>query len=162
MSNSTTRRDVLFWGAAILAAVSAPAIARPEPILTLSGGGGEPRDFDRATLEGLGTAKVLTTTPWTEGVQEFEGVLLRTVLNTSGRRGTVAFMKALNEYKIELPLQDAEKWPVLLAMKRNGKYMPVRDKGPLWVIYPIDDDPVLRSPAVADRMIWQLRSIEVR
>lgn len=38
--------------------------------------------------------------------------------------------------------------------------MSVRDKGPLWVIYPYDSDPALQSEVTYARSIWQLVRIE--
>ena len=43
--------------------------------------------FDRAMLEALPQTVIRTETPWTEGVSEFEGPLLRTVLEFVGARG---------------------------------------------------------------------------
>jgi hypothetical protein len=39
--------------------------------------------------------------------------------------------------------------------------MSVRDKGPLWVIYPYDAVPEYKSERIYARSIWQLVSIEV-
>ena len=39
--------------------------------------------------------------------------------------------------------------------------MPVRTRGPLFVIYPFDADPRLQNARFYERSIWQLRSIEV-
>ncbi len=39
--------------------------------------------------------------------------------------------------------------------------MPVREKGPVWVIYPMDDNPELRNDLYNDRLVWQLKEISV-
>jgi hypothetical protein len=52
---------------------------------------------------------------------------------------------ALNDYSTDIPMEDFEKYNVILALKRDGEYMPVRDKGPLFVVYPYDSNPELRS-----------------
>jgi hypothetical protein len=39
--------------------------------------------------------------------------------------------------------------------------MPVRDKGPLFIIYPFDTDASLRSERYYSRAAWQLKSIEI-
>ncbi|RYH00603.1 oxidoreductase, partial [Salipiger sp. IMCC34102] len=39
--------------------------------------------------------------------------------------------------------------------------MQVRDKGPLWIVYPYDDTPEYRSEVIYSRSIWQLDRIEV-
>ena len=51
---------------------------------------------------------------------------------------------------------------VLLALKRNGLYMPIRDKGPLFIVYPYDSDPQLRHQRFYSRSAWQLVRIVVR
>jgi hypothetical protein len=39
--------------------------------------------------------------------------------------------------------------------------MPVRDKGPLWVIYPLDDHPEIDGQETHAKMIWQVRRLDV-
>ena len=68
---------------------------------------------------------------------------------------------ALNNYKVEIPIDDASRYAVLLATRLDGEPMSVRDKGPLLVIYPFDAHPELRSAVYYSRSAWQLRSIEV-
>jgi hypothetical protein len=51
---------------------------------------------------------------------------------------------------------------VILAIKRNGEYMSVRDKGPLFVIYPYDSSPDLKSQTYYARSAWQVAKIDVR
>ena len=43
----------------------------------------------------------------------------------------------------------------------NGEIMSLRDKGPLWVIYPYDQNAAYRSEVTYSRSIWQLDRIEV-
>ena len=50
-------------------------------------------------------------------------------------------------------LTDLE-WQVLLALKRNGAYMPVRDKGPLFIVYPYDSSPELKHQKYYSRSAW--------
>ena len=117
--------------------------------------------FDRAGLERLGLHHLKTQTYWTDGVQDFEGIFLRDLLRVVGAHGTAALMQALNDYSIEIPLSDAESFDVLIAIKINGADMPIRDKGPLWLIYPIDQHPELDRKTTADKMIWQLSKITI-
>ena len=39
--------------------------------------------------------------------------------------------------------------------------MSVREKGPLWVIYPFDSDPEYQTEVIYSRSIWQLDRIVV-
>jgi hypothetical protein len=40
--------------------------------------------------------------------------------------------------------------------------MAVRDKGPLFVVYPFDDSAALRSSVYYERSIWQLKALEIQ
>ena len=150
-----------------LAAVPNPAAAQTAApaILTVTGhaAGGAPASmqFDRAAIERLPQVEIVTSTPWSDKPARFEGPRLRDVLAAAGVKGQTLSAAALDDYKIQLPVADAEKYDVLVAVKRDGGYMPVRDKGPLWIIYPIDQHPELHTPETRAKMIWQLKSIAV-
>jgi hypothetical protein len=117
--------------------------------------------FDRALLESLGTTTLQTSTPWTDGRPVFEGVLMRDLLKRVGARGETVTVVALNDYKVTLPVADFEKYPVLLAYKMNGEALKVRDKGPLWIIYPQDDYTELKDRSVHRKWAWQIKEFRV-
>jgi hypothetical protein len=79
-----------------------------------------------------------------------------------GATGQRIIAIALNDYSAEVPMEDAIKYNVILALKRDGEYMPVRDKGPLFVVYPFDSDPELKSQKFYSRSVWQISRIEVQ
>jgi len=68
---------------------------------------------------------------------------------------------ALNDYKVSIPVSDTQRFDMLLALRVNGERIPVRSKGPLFVVYPYDSDEELRSTLYYSRSIWQLKAIEV-
>ncbi|WES29586.1 oxidoreductase [Varunaivibrio sulfuroxidans] len=119
-------------------------------------------DFDRAMLEALGLKKLTTTTAWTTGEQHFLGISFDTLLDTVGAHGKALSVSALNDYTFEIPMAEIKAFHPLVALKHNGAYMPVRDKGPLWIVYPRDDFPVLKERKYDYRWVWQLRRINVR
>jgi hypothetical protein len=130
-------------------------------ILTVGKQGTPLLTFDRATLERLPQHTIPTSTPWTTGTVRFEGPLLRDVLGQAGARGATISAVAMNDYTVSLPFSDVETYDVIVALKRDGQYMPVRDKGPLWIIYPLDLVAGLQTPAIHSRMIWQLKAMQV-
>jgi hypothetical protein len=147
-------------------AASLPAPAE-KPILTISGKITETNkdgtaQFDRPMLEALGLVTIETTTPWYEGKVKFEGISLDKLMKQVGASGQRVTVVALNDYTTEIPMEDFAKYKVILAIKRNGEYMPVRDKGPLFVIYPYDSDPELKSQTYYARSAWQVAKIIVR
>ena len=50
----------------------------------------------------------------------------------------------------------------VLATRLDDKPMPVREKGPLFIIYPFDESEELRSERYYSRSAWQLRTLEVK
>jgi hypothetical protein len=119
-------------------------------------------EFDRAALQRLGLHTVRTTTVWTDGVGTFEGPLLCDVLDRVGAEGKVLVARALNDYAVEIPVEDCRKYPVVLALTLDGRELHRRDKGPIWIVYPRDDHAELRSEQVNTRWVWQLDRLEVR
>jgi hypothetical protein len=69
---------------------------------------------------------------------------------------------ALNDYRVDLPFDDAQHFDVLLARLLDGQPMAVRDKGPLFIIYPFDSSAELRTTVYYSRSAWQLKSLEVQ
>jgi len=120
---------------------------------------GEAR-FDRTMLEGLGRGVIRTSTPWTEGVRLFEGVPLRRVLDRVGARGTRLHATALNAYEVTLPIADLAYDP-LLAMRMDGERLFARGKGPLWIVYPRDQNALLQNERFDQRWVWQLVRLHV-
>jgi hypothetical protein len=151
-------------GAAYAASLAAPA---EKPILTISGkiavtNKGDTAEFDRAMLESMGLVTVETSTPWHEGKVKFEGVSMDKLMKLVGATGQRVVAVALNDYSTEIPMEDFGKYNTILAIKRNGEYMPVRDKGPLFIIYPYDSNPDLRTQTYYARSAWQVSKIIVR
>jgi hypothetical protein len=68
---------------------------------------------------------------------------------------------AINDYSVEIPLSDAVEGGPIIAYLMDGEEMSIRDKGPLWVIYPYDSDADFRSEVVFSRSIWQLDRLEI-
>ena len=117
--------------------------------------------FDRTRLEGLPQKTFSTHTPWDDKPVQFSGPLLRDILSAVQAQGTQVKAIALNDYKVIIPIADSQKYDMVLALRMNGELMPVRTKGPFFIVYPFDSAPELRSSTYYSRSIWQLKAIEV-
>ena len=120
--------------------------------------------FDAATLERIAVVQYTTETAWSDNPITFDGVLLSAVLDVIGADSGTSSLKitALNDYAIEVPIDDAREGPTLLALKADGKYMSVRDKGPLWLVYPRHMNAQFGNDKYNARWIWQIATTEVQ
>jgi hypothetical protein len=109
-------------------------------ILTVSGKLASPVDvqLDEAGFAKLPKLAMTVPTPWYPTPQTFEGPLLRDILKLAGINTGMIKLIALNDYIITIPVSDAMQYDVIVARKHNGQPMTVRDKGPLFVMYPFD------------------------
>ncbi len=118
-------------------------------------------EFDLAGFESLGTQTVETSTIWTDGVVSFRGVPLKTFLDRLGAKGSILRVWALNDYTVDVPFADAVENGPILAFEANGKPLSVRDKGPIWLVYPFDSDAQYQTEVIYARSIWQIERMEV-
>ena len=150
----------------MISGAAADQLAKPanKPILVISGAientnNGDTAEFDREMLTATGLQTIETANPWYSGRTRFEGVSLDKLMTMVGAKGTTVTAIALNDYVTTIPLDDFKKFNVILAMKRDGNVMTVREKGPLFVIYPYDSDPELQSQIYYTRSAWQVAKL---
>lgn len=161
--------------AAIIGLMSLPlpaaeaALARPAEtvILTVSGkisrtNAPGKAEFDRAMLTALGLHRFSTSTPWTDGTVLFEGVLIRNLMTALGATGSTMKAIALNDYVSVLPMTDIDRYDAILALTMNGETMSRRDKGPIWIMYPLDAIPEIYELGKTSHLVWQLSHIVVQ
>ncbi|TNC70914.1 hypothetical protein FHG71_12880 [Rubellimicrobium roseum] len=117
--------------------------------------------FDLALLDALPQRDTITATPWHEGRPRFSGPTIASVLGAAGATGSSLRIVALNDYAAEMPMEDARGIPVILATRIDGQEISVRDKGPLFVIYPFDERPDLFNEVYFGRSVWQVSRVEV-
>lgn len=150
-------------------AVPAAELAPPagEVLLTVDGTVSETNDgdaavFDRAMIEALPQQEFTTTTIWTDGEKTFTGPLLKDVLDAAGAAGSTLRAVAINDYGIDIPVDSLTDRGPIIAHLMNGEEMSLRDKGPLWVVYPYDAGSEFQNEVIYSRSVWQLERITVR
>ncbi|WP_160120452.1 putative pterin-binding protein [Rhodovarius lipocyclicus] len=156
------RRALIAFGA--LFGAAAPALAAPgqaDAMLAIQGR--RPPSLltlDRAVLDAAERETLVTHTPWTSGERRFEGLPLRRLLPDAALRAPALEAEALDGYRIGLPLADVLRNGLFLAWRHEGQLMPVRAKGPFWLLYPWSGRPELDIPLYHRRSIWQLGLVE--
>ena len=117
--------------------------------------------LDMRALQALPQKSFTTQTPWDKKPVTFKGPLLRDVLQLVKAKGQHLRAVALNDYRVRLPVTDAREHDVVVALQMNGQAIPVRTKGPLFIVYPFDANKSLQHKTYYERSIWQLKAIEV-
>ena len=148
--------------------VFAADLAQPagDPVLTVSGAisvtnVGETAQYDLDMLRAMDPQTIETSTIWTEGVQSFTGVPLASLLGSLGVEGGTIRATAINDYAVEFPFDEISDGAAIVAFENNGEEMSIRDKGPLWIVFPYDSSPFYRTEVVYSRSIWQMDRLEV-
>lgn len=148
----------------VLAAIALPgtAGAAGEPTLELTGDVAPPapRRLTRSAVEALGQEDLVTSTAWTRGPQRFAGVRLERLLDAVGARGRVLRAVALNDYAVSMPLPEVLDAEPFVATRLDGSPMPVRNRGPFWIVFPWSRRPDLDTARVRQWSVWQLARIE--
>lgn len=152
-----------------LFAIGAHALDKPTGpvVLTMEGAisqtnNGQQAQLDMKMLEKLPQHSFSTQTPWYPSAVTFTGPLLRDVLAAVGSKGNQITAIALNDYKTEIPLDDATHYDVIVARLMNNRPMTIREKGPLFIVYPFDAHTELRSELYYNRAAWQLSGLRIR
>ncbi|WP_353472959.1 oxidoreductase [Salipiger sp. H15] len=148
--------------------LAAEELATPadDPILVVSGeitntNGDGTATFDYSMLEGMDTVTFTTKTIWTDGEQTFTGVQLSDLMALVGATGDEIKATAINDYAVNIPREDWVDGGPIVAFLNDGEKMPVRNKGPLWIVYPFDQKPEYQTEQIYSRAIWQLDRIIV-
>ena len=162
------RRWLAAMGSVVTTGAAAQSLGVPNGAVVLSVGGhivrtnqGARAAFDMGMLEAMAQQSITTKTPWYKEPRKFTGPLLRDVLALVGANGATLRMTALNDYRIDVPFDDARRFDIVLARAIDDRPITVRERGPLFVIYPFDSDPALRNALYYSRSVWQLKSIDV-
>ncbi|WP_138935054.1 molybdopterin-dependent oxidoreductase [Roseovarius arcticus] len=136
-----------------------PTVSYAEGLLTVTtDGASESLSLD--DLLAMPQSTVTTKNDYVDDTTEFSGPALKDLLvrYDIGPDETLT-LRAINDFSVSVPAADAYQYNVILALFSNGEKLTSRDKGPIWVIYPMSDHEELRDDIYNSRIIWQLTSI---
>jgi hypothetical protein len=124
--------------------------------------------FDDAALRALPALTIRPTLEYDSKAHALRGPLLLDLLAQAGATltdKTVLVLRAVDGYKVELPLAQARARRFIAATHVDGKPMPLGGLGPLWAVYDADRVPEMAAQPLAQRFAacpWALYHIEVR
>lgn len=140
----------------------APAPLEDVALRIVNASSGEEVLLDGAALMALPHVTINTENEFVDAMTSFTGPLARDVLALVGGVGSTVVLTAVNDYAVEVPVEDFMKYDVVFAMSADGVRFSRRDKGPIWVIYPMSENPELQDPVYNARLIWQLVKVELK
>lgn len=100
-----------------------------------------------------------TTTRWSNGEKiKYTGVRLIDIL---GKTENFHFVYAygFNNYVSVIPIEKIVKYNPIIAFMANEKIISVKEKGPLWIIFPYDKHPELQTHIAEAWYVWHLNKI---
>jgi len=133
----------------ILLTVSTPDTTTEKVLLT---------DEDLARLHQVSFS---TSTIWTEGIFEFSGPSLASVLALLGVSQGNVILSAVNGYRIHIPWSVIEADAPIIAIRMNDEPFGIRQKGPIWIVFPYDSSAQYRQELIFALSVWQLTEILV-
>lgn len=147
---------------AIVTFSASPVFAQENILLTVTNSSQDIIvELSEEELLAMDQFSVFTENEFVDGLVEFTGPLARDViaLLETAEIETLT-LTAINDYAVEIPMSDLMEFNVIFAMAQNGTRLSVRDKGPIWVIYPMSDHVELQDRVYNDRLIWQLVKVD--
>lgn len=117
-------------------------------------------EFDRNGMEALGTRKaVINYAGWPRPVT-VEGPLLRDILAAAEAEIGKLRITALDGFAVELEPKDLAEQDWIVALKADGRYLGIGERGPSWVLYARRDGRPARDEDEA-RWPWAAFLIEI-
>jgi hypothetical protein len=120
-------------------------------------------EMDRSVLEAIGLVEYEIKDLFELTANRFRGVLMRDLLNLcqASPDATQVTMTALNDYKITIPIEVFQKYPVVLALQQNGEVMKPDYRGPAMIVTPHEQYPGVEPLQNRNNWIWQVAKIHI-
>ncbi|MFH0265908.1 hypothetical protein [Vibrio rumoiensis] len=136
------------------------SFAQSAVLLTLESASGQRISLTREELESLPQTTFTTSTPWTKGIHSYQGPKLNLIINKLSQPLNGIRIYALNGYSYDIGIKDLQKYPFVLALQQDSKNMTLRNKGPLWVLVPFDQNPkFISDEKLLNQSVWQVNKI---
>lgn len=116
-------------------------------------------------LKKLPDATVQATNEWVPAKSKFTGPLIREVLKAAGAKPDAkeVILVGADGYRARAPMADFTKFEVIAAHTLNGTRMTTETKGPLWIMYPMDERAAdLPHNETGAKLVWNVVALEVR
>ena len=117
--------------------------------------------FDQTMLDEMPHAEFATSTMWTETIDVFSGPTLKGLIDFVGSGSGDVIASGLNDYSVTIPRSLIEDAAPIVANRINGKRFSIREKGPLWIVFPYDKGEHYRTELIYAVSVWQLGKLSI-
>jgi len=117
--------------------------------------------FDLAMLEALGMHELTVTYDAWPRPFRFEGPWLKDLLAAAGATGKDIAVLALDGFASDIGAADVAAYDWLVAIKRDGRYLDIGQRGPIWLVYARRDGKAIGAED-EQRWPWAVFLIEVK
>ena len=145
----------------VAVALLLPMAAQAYELKIVNGDGEVLQSLSQVEIEAMGTEKLETVTPWTEGNNVFEGVPLAKLIAAQDGGGDVTVV-SMDDYVAEIPRARLDRHDPLVATRMNGEPLTLENKGPFWIMFDFDGADSASHPELRTMAVWHLMEIEVR
>ena len=122
-------------------------------------------ELTASDLDNLTQHTITTHSPYYKGEVEFSGPklvdVLSSVADTAVEDNARISLHALNNYFVRTTIGDLKGVDALLATRKHGERLSIRERGPFWIILPLSDRQELDSEQFHRLMVWQLHKVGV-
>lgn len=116
--------------------------------------------FSESKLLELPQHTFTTLHTWSTVPQEFSGPLLADVIKLVCPNAREVYLRSLDQYSIMFNFQKLAKYQPILALKIDGKFLSIREKGPIWLM--VDTNGYkLPARSLDTLLVWQLYYIRI-
>ena len=122
---------------------------------------GDAAVFDAQILDALPQISFTTSTIWTDKLRTFSGPALLDVLKHVNSDAAQVTATAANNYSVDIDRALIEERAPIIANRIDGEAFSIRENGPLWVVFPYDEDPKYRTEPIYAVSVWQLERLTV-
>lgn len=146
--------------------VSPVLMAGPGPSLEVVDHiGGKNSLITMTDLDALPQKSIETHSPYFEGSLLFTGPNLAEVLRTFSREDvgskTPLTLRAMNDYVVRTSLGVLAQSGAIIATRKEGSRLSIRERGPFWIMLPLSERPELDEESYHRLLVWQLQRIDI-
>lgn len=118
-------------------------------------------NFTYKELLALPQTEFRTRTIWTSDLDSYAGPSLAAVLDAAEMPNADLRIYATNDYNVKFPADKIAADAPVLVVHINGEPFSLREKGPVWLLFPFDDNDSYRTEDNFALSVWQLKQIDV-